>query len=176
VQALSAGHDDGSTVGAPCGFEAGAITLGADGTSAGGDAIGAPGGTFTVPSGASAGEAIGAPVGMFTLPSGASVDGALNGAVVGVGLAMLGQAPHFQSGVDLNNPILHRSVQPVGIMICSTVPRINKLVHTDLVGLAWSGAEEGADTGVVNGHTPQLHPFKDEVLPGLQMLRHTPFV
>jgi hypothetical protein len=59
VQALSAGHDDGSTVGAPCGFEAGAITLGADGTSAGGDAIGAPGGTFTVPSGASVDEATG---------------------------------------------------------------------------------------------------------------------
>jgi hypothetical protein len=95
---------------------------------------------------------------------------------VGTSGRLLGQAPHFQSGVDLNNPMLHRSVQPVGIMICSTVPRINKLVQAFLVGQARSGAEEGADTGVANGHSPQLHPFKDEVLPGLQMLRHTPFV
>jgi hypothetical protein len=59
VHTFSAGHDDGSTVGALCGFEAGAVSLGLDGTGAVGDAIGVAGGTFTVPSGASVGEATG---------------------------------------------------------------------------------------------------------------------
>jgi Ankyrin repeats (3 copies) len=65
--------------------------------------------------------------------------GTFVGATVGIvssgRVLSLGHAPHFQLIDDLNNPILHGSEHtPLGVIMCSTVPAMNKRVQAQQVG------------------------------------------
>jgi hypothetical protein len=116
--------------------------------------------------------------------------GAAVGLVSSGRLLSLGHAPHFQSTDDLKSPMLQRSEHaPLEVIMCSTVPLRNKRVqavrigHSEMVGTKVCSSEDGACVGAevgmavtFTGQLPQVHPFKGEVLPILQILRHLPLL